>query len=129
MDQRKIARERSLFCFAGRLICADLWSRLSTMHRETRREWGNRIHTKYICIHCYADKKLASNKDVEAREERQGRPFHPICKDCLRNGVPVVYKTGGKKHQGQAMEEKRKRKSAGRVAHKRRRKMKHAQFF
>ena len=123
-DERE---EPILFCREANL-CGSLVEAQCYTPRDQKGR-GNRIHTKYICCYCCADKKLASIKDVEAREERQGRPFHPICKDCLRNGVPVVYKTGGKKNQGQAMNEKRKRKSAGWVAHKRRRKMKHAQFF
>ena len=87
---------------------------------KNKKERGSRIITKYVCCHCYADRKLASIKDVEAREERRGRKFNPICKDCLSNGVPVVYTKGAKKNQAQASSEKRKRKDAGRVAHQKR---------
>ena len=58
---------------------------------------GKRIHTKHICCHFYTDRNLAKNQDVEEREERRGRPFHPVGKDCLCNGVPVVYTKGGEK--------------------------------
>ena len=92
-DERE---EPILFCREANLCGSVVEAQYYAPKDKTGR--GNRIHTKYICIHCYADKKLASNKDVEAREERQGRPFHPIFKDCLRNGVPVVYKTGEKKN-------------------------------
>ena len=39
---------------------------------------------------------LQKSKDVEEREEKRGRPFHPMCKDCLSNRVPVVYTKEGK---------------------------------
>ena len=78
---------------------------------------GKRIHTKHICSHCFTDRNLAKNKDVEEREERRGRPFHPIYKDCLCNGVPVVYVKGRRKKQLDESNEKRKQKMAGRVAY------------
>lgn len=56
---------------------------------------GKRIHAKHVCWHCYAGRNLARIKDVEEREERRGRSFHPVCKDCLGNGVPVLYTGGG----------------------------------
>ena len=67
-----------------------------------------RISTKHICCHCNTDRNLAKNKDVEEREERMERPFHPICKDCLCNGVPVVYAKGGRKNRLDKSNEKRK---------------------
>ena len=90
---------------------------------------GKRIHTKHICCHCYTDRNLAKIKDVEEREVRRGRPFHPICKDCLCNGVPVVYTKGGRKNWLDESNEKRKRKKAGRVAYLGRKQMKHADSF
>ena len=55
---------------------------------------GGRFSTKHVCCQCYADSHLAKNKDVDAREERRGQVYLPMCKYCLNNGVPVAYKRG-----------------------------------
>ena len=47
-----------------------------------------------------------------------------MCKDCLKNGVPVAYKRG-KANQVQEEKEKRKKKSSGRESLHSRKKVKH----
>ena len=68
-------------------------------------------------------------KNVEEREEIRGRPLHPICKDFLCNGVPVVYTNKGRKNQLNESIEKRKRKKANRVAYLGQKQMKPAENF
>ena len=65
---------------------------------------------------------------MEASKERRGRGYLPMCKDCLRNGVPVIWKRG-KANRLQAANEKRKKKSTGRSSGQRRRKVKHTAGF
>ena len=43
-------------------------------------ERGRRARTKHVCCHCYADSHLAKNIDVEAREERLGQGYLPMCR-------------------------------------------------
>ena len=38
---------------------------------------GRKIRTKHIYCHSYADNHLTKNKDVVAREERQGQGYLP----------------------------------------------------
>ena len=52
---------------------------------------GKRIHAKHICCHCYTDRNLAKIKDVEEREERRERPFHPIQRLSLQWGTSGVH--------------------------------------
>ena len=41
---------------------------------------GKRVRTKHVCCHCYADSHLAKKNDVEAREERLGQGYLPMCR-------------------------------------------------
>ena len=84
---------------------------------------------KHVCCRCCADNNLARNKDTEDREILGGRPYRPMYKSCLANGVPVVYTKRAKKNQVEASKEKRNRKSAGREAHLGRKKTKSATTF
>ena len=43
-------------------------------------ERWRRVSTKHISCPCYADSHLAKNIDVEAREERLGQGYLPMCK-------------------------------------------------
>ena len=65
---------------------------------------------------------------MDTSEERQGRGYLPMCKECLRNGVLVVWKRS-KADKLQAANEKRKKKSTGRASGQRRRKVKHTAGF
>ena len=65
---------------------------------------------------------------MEASVERRGWGYLPMCKDRLKNGVPVVWKRG-KANKLQAANEKRKNKSTRRASGQRRRKVKHTAGF
>lgn len=107
--------EPILFCREANLCGAAVEKQYYAPSDRTDR--GKRIQTKYVCCHCYADTDLARMKDIEGREMREGRQYHPICKSCLKNGAPVVYIKGRKKNQVEASMDKRNRRSAGQKAH------------
>ena len=95
-EESKEREEPILFCreanMCGTAVEAQYYAPKDSQGR------GKRIYAKRICCHCYTDRNLAKIKGVEEREERRGRPFHPICKNCLCNGVPVMYTKGGRKN-------------------------------
>ena len=105
-----------------------LWFRHSTRHQKQSGE-RKKIHTKHICCHYYTNRNLAKVKNVEEREEIRGRPLHPICKDCLCNGVPVVCTNRGRKNKLNKSIGKRKQKKADRVAYLGQKQMKPAEHF
>ena len=91
-------------------------------------ERGRRVSTKQVFFHCYADSHLANNKDVEAREDSRGQGYLPMCKDCINNGLPLVYKRG-EANQVQAAKENSKKKSVGWEYLQSRNDMKHTAGF
>ena len=65
---------------------------------------------------------------MEASKERRGRGYLPMCKDCLRNGMLVVWKRR-KAHKLQAAKEERKKKIVGRASCQCRKKVKYTAGF
>ena len=115
-----------LFCKESHVCGTAVESQYYAPPTETER--GRRVSTKHVCCHCYADSKFVTNEDVEIGFERRRRAYLPMCRDCLDNGVSMIWKKG-KPNIHQREIEKRAKRAVGRNVNKRTKKMKHAAIF
>ena len=72
---------------------------------------GKRVKVKHLCHNCYSQRSLAEDRHIEEVEDRNGRSYLPICLQCLRSGVPVAWRKGGRRNVVQATAEKKRKKS------------------
>ena len=109
-DASDEVEEPKLFCresdVCGDSVGVQYYAPLGVIKR------GRGVIKKHSCFHCYSDSHLSKNNDVEAREERRGQGYLHMCKECLNNGVPVVYKRG-KVNRVQVVKEKSRKRNVG----------------
>ena len=105
-----------LFCKESHVCGTTVESQYYAPPTETER--GRRVSTKHVCCHCYADSKFVTDEDVEIRFERRGRAYLPMCRDCLDNGVGMIWKKG-KPNIHQRETEKQAKRAVGRNVNKR----------
>ena len=81
-------------------------------HEPTK---SGKMHTKYVCSHCYSDCKVADDACVDRKHKgRGGKEYLAICVACMTDGAHLVWSRGKKTNKLQGAKTKRKRKSAQR---------------